>query len=114
MAERVAASAVVVCHDGIGLLGEAMRAGKPIVAVPRRGQPTPASPAGDQIALVRRLAERHPIRVCEQPHALPRVLGELVAAGLRPCRYDLGSDIPAVLARYLAAGAAQSLPARSS
>ncbi|HEX6015492.1 MAG TPA: glycosyltransferase [Geminicoccaceae bacterium] len=114
MAERVAASAVVVCHGGIGLLGEAMRAGKPIVAVPRRGQPTPASPAGDQTALVRRLAERHPIRVCEQPHALPRVLGELVAAGLRPCRYDLGSDIPAVLARYLAAGAAQSLPARSS
>jgi UDP-N-acetylglucosamine transferase subunit ALG13 len=114
MAERIAASAIVVCHGGIGLLGEAMRAGKPIVAVPRRGQPTRASPAGDQTALVRRLAERHPIRVCEQPHALPRVLGELVAAGLRPCRYDLGSDIPAVLARYLATGDAQSLPARSS
>jgi UDP-N-acetylglucosamine transferase subunit ALG13 len=114
MAEHIAASAVVVCHGGIGLLGEAMRAGKPIVAVPRRGQPTRASPAGDQTALVRRLAERHPIRVCEQAHALPRVLGELVATGLRPCRYDLGSDIPAVLARYLATGDAQSLPARSS
>jgi UDP-N-acetylglucosamine transferase subunit ALG13 len=114
MAERIAASAVVVCHGGMGLLGEAMRAGKPIVAVPRRGQPTRASPAGDQAALVRRLAERHPIRVCEQPHALPRVLGELVAAGLRPCRYDLGSDIPAVLARFLARGAPHSRPARSS
>ena len=114
MAERIAASAVVVCHGGIGLLGEAMRAGRPILVVPRRGRPTKASPAGDQLALVQRLAQRHPIRVCEQPHALPRVLGELVAAGLRPCRYDLGSDVPMLIAGFLAAGDPQCRPTRSS
>ena len=113
LADRIAASAVVVCHGGIGLLGEAMRAGKPIIVMPRRGQPTAASPAGDQTALVRRLAERHPIRVCEHrtPAARPP---RAVAAGPRPCHYDLGSDIPAVLASYLATHAAQSRPARSS
>ena len=31
---------VVVCHGGMGILGEAMRAGRPIVAVPRRGVTT--------------------------------------------------------------------------
>ena len=56
--ERIAQASLVICHGGIGLVGEAMRAGKPIIVVPRRGRPTRASPAGDQTALARRLAER--------------------------------------------------------
>jgi UDP-N-acetylglucosamine transferase subunit ALG13 len=62
LAQHLAASRLVICHGGIGLLGEAMRAGRPIVAVPRRGRPTKSNPAGDQAGLVCRLAEIHPIR----------------------------------------------------
>lgn len=104
MAQRLAAARLVICHGGIGLLGEAMRAGKPIVAVPRRGRPTRANPAGDQRALLRRLVERHPIQVCEDPGALTPMLRALLAAGLSQQPYDLGSDVPQIVAGYLAKG----------
>ena len=52
LAGRIAQAQLVICHGGIGLLGEAMRAAKPLIVMPRRGRPTPACPAGDQSALV--------------------------------------------------------------
>jgi UDP-N-acetylglucosamine transferase subunit ALG13 len=114
LAERIRAASLVVCHGGMGLIGEAMRAGRPILVVPRRGRPTRASPAGDQLALVRRLAECHPIRVCETPEQLAGALAGMLADGLGPCRYDLGSDIPALIAGFLAASDPQCRPTRSS
>lgn len=113
--ERIAAARLVVCHGGIGLIGEAMRAGKPILVVPRQGRPTRASPAGDQTALARRLAEEHPIRVCERPALLGDMVETMLADGpAAPC-YPLGSDVPALVAGFLArTAAAQSLPASSS
>ena len=114
LARKIAGASVVVCHGGIGLIGEAMRAGRPIVVMPRRGWPTRASPAGDQTALVQRLAERHPIRVCATPDELRPLLRTVLAVGSGPCRYQLGSDVPTILAGFLASTAAQSRPAESS
>ena len=89
LAGRIAQARLVVCHGGIGLLGEAMRAGKPLIVMPRRGRPTRASPAGDQTALVRRLAERHPIAICDEPGQLKQLdpneaRGRAELATLRP------------------------------
>ena len=99
---RIAQARLIVCHGGIGLLGEAMRAGKPLIVMPRRGHPTRASPAGDQSALVHRLAERHPLVICDDPGQLARVLRARLAAGLGPVSYDLASDVPRLLAGFLA------------
>lgn len=112
--ERIAAARLVVCHGGIGLIGEAMRAGKPILVVPRRGRPTRASPAGDQTALAWRLAAEHPIRVCERPEELGDMVGAMLADGPATPRYALGSDVPVLVAGFLGRTAAQSLPASSS
>ena len=112
LAKRLAATRLVICHGGIGLLGEAMRAGKPIVAMPRRGRPTAASPAGDQLALLLRLAEHHPIRVCEHPAELTSIVRALLDAGLAPQRYELGSDVPRLVAAYLAIGSGMPHPGR--
>lgn len=101
LAGRIAQARLVVCHGGIGLLGEAMRAGKPIIVMPRRGRPTSASPAGDQSALARRLAASHPIAICERPADLAALLRTRLADGLAPQRYDLGSDVPALVAGFL-------------
>jgi UDP-N-acetylglucosamine transferase subunit ALG13 len=111
---RMAAARLVVCHGGMGVLGEAMRLNKPIIAVPRRGRPTRTSPAGDQTALVRRLAASLPIRVCERPDELVGMIGTMLDAGPERPRYPLGSDVPQLLARFLAGDPVQSLPARSS
>ena len=37
LAGRIDGAGLVICHGGMGLLGEAMRAGKPIIAMPRSG-----------------------------------------------------------------------------
>ena len=102
LAQRLAASRLVICHGGIGLLGEAMRAGRPIIAVPRRGRPTKSNPAGDQAGLVCRLAEIHPIRMCADTVELPTVVEACLAAGLAPLSYRLDNDIPALVAAFLA------------
>ena len=102
MADRMATARLVICHGGVGLLGEAMRAAKPIIVMPRRGRPTAQSPAGDQTALVGRLAERHPILVCEAPGELVGLVRASIARGLEPQRYDLASDVPELVASFLA------------
>jgi UDP:flavonoid glycosyltransferase YjiC (YdhE family) len=102
MAARLAAASLVLCHGGIGLLGEAMRAGKPIIAMPRRGRATATHPAGDQAAVIRRLAERHGIGVCERPDELAGLVRDRMARGLGPQRYDLSSDVPELVASFLA------------
>jgi UDP-N-acetylglucosamine transferase subunit ALG13 len=114
LASRIAAAALVVCHAGIGLVGEAMRAGKPILLMPRRGRLSRSSPAGDQAELARRLAERYPLRVCERPEELPDLMSAMLDAGPHPCQYVLGSDVPLIVAGFLAASLGQSLPASSS
>ena len=106
LAARMARASLVICHGGIGIVGEAMRAGKPIIAMPRRGRPTRASPAGDQVALVRRLGERYGIGVCEEGQRLTELVRTQLAAGRPAPSYDLGSDVPALITRFLAPAAA--------
>lgn len=98
---RIAAADLVVCHGGMGLVGEAMRAGKPIIIVPRRGSPTRASPAGDQTALARRLAALQPVRVCEEPDRLEAALQAALAPDAGRPDYALGSDVPELIAGFL-------------
>lgn len=97
---RLREARIVVCHGGIGIIGEAMRAGRPIVAVPRRGSTTRRHPANDQTAFLARLGERFPITVCADPANLKAALGRCGALG--PQHYALGSDVPELVARYLA------------
>ena len=92
----------MICHGGIGLLGEAMRAGKPIIAVPRRGRPTRDRPAGDQSALVQRLAERHPIKICEQIGDLTSMVQGALRSGLPDQAYELATNVPQIVADFLA------------
>lgn len=107
---RIAAARVVVCHGGVGLLGEAMRAHRPIVAVPRRGPTTPDHPAGDQLPFLRRLAAGFPIRLCEDPADLQGHL-EAALAGPASIVYPLGSDVPELVARFLESGGRAPHPA---
>lgn len=100
------AARVVICHGGMGILGEAMRAGRPIVAVPRRGGTTAANPTNDQLALLRRLAERLPIDVCERPDGLEEAMREALSRRGAPIAYRLESDIPQRIAAFLAGGVA--------
>jgi UDP-N-acetylglucosamine transferase subunit ALG13 len=104
--DRLAEAHVVVCHGGMGILGEAMRARRPIIAVPRRGATSASNPTNDQLELLRRLAERQPIALCEEPAALAVMLRDALAQRGAPVDYELASDIPQRIASFLSARAA--------
>lgn len=98
---RMAQARVVIAHGGIGILGEAMRARRPIIVVPRRGRPSRSFPGDDQRLVVHRIAAHFPIRVCEDLRAFTAVLGEVLRAG-HEVDYPLGSDVPHIVAGFLA------------
>jgi UDP-N-acetylglucosamine transferase subunit ALG13 len=113
---RLRASHVTVCHAGMGLIGDALRAGCRLVLVPRRGATSSTHPANDQAAFARRLATRLHLRLCLDPAGLTPVVAAALADHT-PSPAAPGSDIPAILCRFLASGAsgsAQSRPASSS
>jgi UDP-N-acetylglucosamine transferase subunit ALG13 len=111
---RLRASRVAVCHAGMGLIGDALRAGCRLVLVPRRGATSSAHPANDQAEFARRLAARLDLRLCPEPAGLtPLVADALADQGPPPV--PPGSDVPAILRRFLADGTVSpGLPRRRS
>ena len=94
---------LIVCHGGVGILGEAMRARKSIIAVARRGPTTRDHPAGDQLTFLERLARTAPIRVCSSPLDLAQHIRELLPT-LHAIDYELSTDVPAIISDFLASG----------
>jgi len=114
---RLQQSRVAVCHAGMGLIGDALRAGCRLVLLPRRGPTTRDHPANDQLGFARRLAAALPLRLCLEPADLTPLIRAALAEGGPPPPLP-ASTAPALLAGHLAAAnrqpAPQSRPASSS
>lgn len=119
LTSRLRRSEVAVCHAGMGLIGDALRARCRIVLVPRQGTISRHHPANDQRRFAERLAALLPLRVCNDPAGL--------ADAIRAAFDDPGtppaapsSTVPTILREFLRAGAGdpvlppQSRPASSS
>ena len=102
-----ARASVVVCHAGMGVVGEAMRAGVPIVLFPRKGATRRGHCANDQTEFARTIAARHGLQVCEDGQALPQLV-EAALAGPARREYEMRSNVPSILAEWLAANARTS------
>ncbi len=94
---------LAIVHGGMGLLGDAMRAGCPILAVPRHRPTSSRHPSNDQRAFLRALAQSMPIHLCERPEDLPRLLPPLLRNRPAAVSYPLGSNVPRIIAGFLAA-----------
>jgi UDP:flavonoid glycosyltransferase YjiC (YdhE family) len=119
LAARLGRSEVAVCHAGMGLVGDALRAGCRLVLVPRQGSISRRHPANDQRRFAERLAAILPLRVCTDPADLAGAIrAALDDAGPPPAAPP--STVPAILQDYLRTGARgaapppQSRPASSS
>jgi UDP-N-acetylglucosamine transferase subunit ALG13 len=110
--QRLAASRVAVCHAGMGLIGDALRARCRLILVPRRGATTRDHPANDQRAFAERLTERLAIRLCLDPADLATVIAAALADET-PAAAVPESTVPALLRAFLG-GQPQSRPASSS
>lgn len=105
-------SRVAVCHAGMGLIGDALRAGCRLILVPRRGATTKDHPANDQTAFAERLAGCLPLRLCHDPRDLAPVI-EAALADAGPLATLSPSTVPLLLRDFLG-GQGQSRPASSS
>ncbi len=119
LAARLARSRVAVCHAGMGLIGDALRAGCRMVLVPRQGIISRRHPANDQRLFALRLATMLPLRVCPDPADLASAIrAALEEPGPPPA--PPRSTVPAILRAYLRATAEEpedaphSCPASSS
>lgn len=115
--QRLQGSRVAVCHAGMGLIGDALRAGCRLVLMPRQGATTRGNPANDQLGFARRLASILPLRLCLDPAELQGLL-EAALAETGPPPALPASSVPTILARHLSRAArgerVQSWPASSS
>lgn len=102
LAQQLAGSELLICHAGMGLIGDGLRAGCRIVIMPRRGATTKHHPANDQLPFARLIAERYQVTLCLEPHHLEHVVARALAAP-RPEPPPFASDIPNRIADFLAA-----------
>lgn len=116
---RLGQSEVAICHAGMGLIGDALRAGCRIVLVPRQGAISRRHPANDQRLFAQRLAAMLPLGVCPDPADLVEAIRTALATP-GPPPAPPRSTVPAILRAYLRASAehpeeaSHSCPASSS
>lgn len=101
MLEKLSQASLIVCHGGLGILGDAMRAGKPILAVPRQQANTPFHPINNQTQLVQRLQKHYGIKACLDLDELESQLCTLMQDELAPKPYPLGTNIPQLIEAFL-------------
>ncbi len=102
MQHRLSEARLVVCHGGLGILGDAMRAGKPIIAVPRlNARNSTDAPANDQVSTVQRLRSLFGIDICIDLTELPSQIDHALQQPNTPRNYDLHCNIPTLISQYL-------------
>ncbi len=107
MQQRLQSCSVVVCHGGVGIIGDAMRAGRPILAMPRQGMTSATNPANDQRQFVEMMSYRYGIHQCLDVTQMTRDLRDLLAFAPTQIDYRLETDIPQILAGFLRGGCSE-------
>lgn len=101
MQARLQEARLLICHGGLGIIGDGMRAGLPIIAVPRTLPNMPRHPMNDQRALVSTLQERYGITGCEDLSRLGAKVAEVLETPHRHRDYAIATNIPEIIAEYL-------------
>lgn len=103
MQARLQQAQLVVCHGGFGIIGDAMRAQRPIIAVPRQTLSNSANaPANNQLVVVQRLQELYGIHVCTDMRKLAQLLPGILHGASGQQNYNLHCNIPALIGDFLA------------
>lgn len=102
MEVRMQQAQLVVCHGGFGIIGDAMRAQKPIIVVPRLTIKTSSSsPSNNQLLMSLRLKQLYGINVCEKISQLQETLLATIGSSPQLHEYDLTCNIPRIISDYL-------------
>jgi UDP-N-acetylglucosamine transferase subunit ALG13 len=94
---NIANSEFVITHGGFGVIGDIMRLGKPLLVVPRK----PSEAGHDQREMAIRLARIYEFGLCLDINEIERHVLELLSSQSHYVNYDLGSNIPELIADFL-------------
>lgn len=99
LAKALKASELTICHAGMGLIGDSLRAGCRTLIVPRRGTTTGRHPANDQLLFARKIASMLPVMLCEELEDI----SSLVESALKAPHplVDLETNAPEVIVDFL-------------
>lgn len=101
---RLEASRVLICHAGMGLIGDGLRSGCRIIIFPRRGATGRHNPANDQREFAKAISARLNLGLCLSPIEMPTLIKSALSMD-RPSPACPASNIPHMLASHLATSA---------
>lgn len=94
---------LIVCHGGMGVLGDAIRSGTPIIAVPRAHVVTMKSTSNNQEALVDKLETMYGIVSCKNTDDLKHLIPKVISNSKKEGSRIIHCNISTLIAEYLAA-----------
>ena len=92
---------LVVCHAGMGVVGDAMRAGAPIIMVPRRARLNADEPTNDQLGFAEATAAKYGLGLCLDPLDLQDHIAETLHTPPAARTYPLHSNVGDLVAETL-------------
>lgn len=102
MQARLQQAQLLVCHGGFGIIGDAMRAQRPIVAVPRQNTiNSTASPANNQLFVAQKLQTMFNINVCTDIKELQKLVIETLNQTKGYQHYNIHCNIPELICNFL-------------
>ena len=102
MRKKMKEANIIVCHGGFGILGDAMRAEKPIIAVPRQTETNSVdNPSNNQRVVVEKLRVLFNINVCMDIGTLHSLVNQVISQTNGMQKYDLQCNVPALITNFL-------------
>jgi UDP-N-acetylglucosamine transferase subunit ALG13 len=102
MVRSIRTARLVVCHAGAGIVGEVMRAARPMLVVPRTGNQVRWRDQGNQAEFAQVLAREFGVTVVWDLQNLGSAIGEVLSRDPADIRYRLReTNVPMLVASYL-------------
>jgi UDP-N-acetylglucosamine transferase subunit ALG13 len=92
---------LVVCHAGMGIVGDAMRSGAEIIMMPRRAQLNADEPTNDQLPFAEATSERYGLGLCTDPGSLEAAMKLHLRHTRERKSYRIESNVNYLVARSL-------------
>ncbi len=101
MIAHISSARLVVAHAGLGIIGDVLRQGRPLIVFPRAQTIGRDNPANNQLPVARRLAEMYGIGLCERTGDLEQMVSEAWSTAPNHVDYPLQCDIPRLIQSFL-------------
>lgn len=102
MLDKIRDANLIICHSGLGIIGDTMRLNKKIIMVPRTNSDnSPQSPANDQSDFSKRISELYQIPICNNLNNLSNLIDEALFSENKLPQYNITNNVSELIAAFL-------------